>query len=301
MHSQLTKLYKEPLVHFLVLGCGLFWLFNFSQSEIQLPSSITAINVNEEALTTYMQFRAKNTNKDQIKNVLIAMSDIERQKIIDGYIQEEVLYREAKSMKLDSDDFIIRRRLVQKMDFITRGISSDLIEPTTKELTQYFDSNKEDYFVDASVTFTHIFFDYNKHGKQRAQQYALAKLQEIPTRPILFEQSMQHGDRFPFHNHYVDKTASFIESHFNLKFSQQVFSEANTLNKWLGPISSPYGDHLIMVQKNESGHFPTFEEVSAQVAEDFFLDRIDKLQQQAINAVKDGYQITIDYPVVDNS
>ena len=39
--------------------------------------------------------------------------------LIEDYIREEVLYREAVAMGLDRDDIIVRRRLRQKLEFLT--------------------------------------------------------------------------------------------------------------------------------------------------------------------------------------
>ena len=39
--------------------------------------------------------------------------------LIDAYIKEEVYYREALKLGLDRDDTLIRRRMQQKLEFVT--------------------------------------------------------------------------------------------------------------------------------------------------------------------------------------
>lgn len=295
MNTQLSKLLKEPLLHFLLIGGALFLLFSFVKSEDNQMSDLNTITIDESSLLTYMQFRSKNYNKNSYKKVLANMSPEDRQKLIDGYITEEALYREAKSMQLDSDDYIIRRRLVQKMDFITRGISSDLIEPSKGELLKYYKEHSQKYRVNPTATFAHVFFDYNKYDKNftKTKTKAKSKLLELKENHISFESSIIHGDRFPFHLHYVEKTPQLIASHFNEAFSDNIFKSDIEKNKWQGPFSSPYGEHLVLIKSREKSYLPIFEIISNQVAEDFYMERIEKLQQQAIESIIEGYQISI--------
>lgn len=301
MNTQLTKLFKEPFLHFLLIGGVLFILFAFVKKDDNKASDLDIVNIDESSLLTYMQFRAKKYNKDNFKEVLANMPPEERLKLINGYIKEEVLYREAKSMQLDSDDFIIRRRLVQKMDFITRGVSSDLIKPSKDELLKYYKEHSQKYRVNPTATFAHIFFDYNKHDKILAKEKANSKLLEIRENKISFENSITHGDRFPFHTHYVEKTSQLIASHFNEDFSNNIFKSDIEKNKWQGPFSSPYGEHLVLISSREQAYLPIFENISNQVAEDFYMESIENLQQQAIEAIIEGYQISINYPLIDKS
>ena len=45
-------------------------------------------------------------------------SEEELKTIIENFIQNEVLYREALKLNLDSGDIIVKRRLVQKLGFL---------------------------------------------------------------------------------------------------------------------------------------------------------------------------------------
>ena len=38
--------------------------------------------------------------------------------LVEGYVREEILVREARRLNLDQDDVIIRRRLAQKYEFL---------------------------------------------------------------------------------------------------------------------------------------------------------------------------------------
>src|SRR5260221_9008330 len=64
----------------------------------------------------------------------------EMQRLLESRIREEVLYREALAMGLDKDDTIVKRRMVQKMDFLAEDLSG-LREPSREELKEWFAKN----------------------------------------------------------------------------------------------------------------------------------------------------------------
>ena len=47
----------------------------------------------------------------------------ELQGLIEDYIRDEIFYREGRAAGLDRDDFIIRRRVRQKMEFLAEDMS----------------------------------------------------------------------------------------------------------------------------------------------------------------------------------
>lgn len=297
MTNWLTTLSKEPLIHFLLMGVGLFVFFNAVGNNSWDTQDPSVIKVDENSLVAFMLFRAKSLDNENFRFHLANMQKVERQQLIDDYVREEVLYREAKSMKLDTDDYIIRRRLVQKMNFITREISLKLISPSNEELLEYFNVNRKDYFVEPQITFTHVFFDIEKHGRKQAYDKAKQQQKSFLKNPITFEKSIQYGDRFSFHLNYVEKTPDFIYRHFGDQLVNSVFDLTTPVNQWFGPVSSAYGEHLILISQREAGHFPAFEKVQTKVSEDYQLNNIDKMQNKAIQTVIENYQIEVNYPI----
>jgi hypothetical protein len=55
---------KEPLLHFMLLGAALFVLFDLSSDGSGFNDDELFIRVDETALTTFMQFRAKAFDSD---------------------------------------------------------------------------------------------------------------------------------------------------------------------------------------------------------------------------------------------
>jgi hypothetical protein len=82
-------------------------------------------------------------------------SQQELQGLIESQIREEVLYREALAMGLDKDDRVVRRRMAQKMAFISDDLVS-LAEPDDAQLKAYLDNHTEKFAIPGRITFSHI-------------------------------------------------------------------------------------------------------------------------------------------------
>ena len=164
----MKRFLKEPLVHFLAAGLGLFVLFGVINRGEQ-DSDPNVVVVDHDALLTFVQYRIKAFNPELAEKKLAALSDEELERLVDDYVREEVLHREALAIGLDEDDYVIRRRLVQKLEFITEGLTEASIEVDEAALRRYFDANKTDYYVESFVTFTHIFFQTEDRPLDKAR------------------------------------------------------------------------------------------------------------------------------------
>ena len=100
----LKCLVKEPLLQFLLMGAVIFVLYGALTHWKEDRSRTIVI---DEALETYLG----NLYKAQFGGY----PDTETlDQLVDNYIREEVMYREALKLGLAQQDEIIRRRLVQK-------------------------------------------------------------------------------------------------------------------------------------------------------------------------------------------
>jgi hypothetical protein len=114
----LKKFLREPLVHFLAIGIGLFVLFDLVAPEESNLDSKTIV-VDRDALLTFVQFRSKAFNPEVAAARLDALGDAELSMLIDDYVREEALHREALALGMDQNDYVIKQRLIQSLD---RGV-----------------------------------------------------------------------------------------------------------------------------------------------------------------------------------
>ena len=134
-HSIFSKLLKEPLLHFLLIGVGLFFLFSQLNSDEE-PSDTQQIIINKSKLEVLSgTFMEENS---------IPPTDKEIQELLENDIREEVLSREAIAIGLDKDDRIIRHRLAQKMQYLFEDVAM-VDEPSDEVLKAYLQENSEKF------------------------------------------------------------------------------------------------------------------------------------------------------------
>ena len=131
-HSIFSNLLKEPLLHFLLIGFGLFFLFSQLNSDEE-SSNTQQIIINKSNLEVLSgTFMEENS---------VPPTEIEIKELLENNIREEVLSREAIALGLDKDDRIIRHRLAQKMQYLFEDVAM-MEEPSKEVLMAYFQENK---------------------------------------------------------------------------------------------------------------------------------------------------------------
>ena len=290
----LKEFLKEPLVHFLAAGLALFALFGIVNRD-DADSDPDVITVDQDALLTFIQYRIKAFNPDLAAKKLGALSDEELQRLIDDYVREEVLHREALALGLDDDDYVIRRRLVQKLEFITEGFAEAGADVDDAALQRYFDANKADYYVEPYVTFTHVFFQTEDRPREQARALAEEELQKLNRSSVPFSEAPRHGDRFLYHVNYVERTPDYVGSHFGPAMARELFELEPNEFVWRGPFDSAYGVHLVLLTTNEPGREPELAEINGRVREDARRARIREETEAAISDVVDAYDVRVVY------
>jgi len=281
-------------LHFLAAGLGLFVLFGLVNRGDQ-DADPNVITVDQEALLTFIQYRIKAFNPDLAEKKLDSLSDEELQRLIDDYVREEVLHREALALGLDDDDYVIRRRLVQKLEFITEGFAEAGADMDEAAVQRYFDANKADYYVEPYVTFTHVFFQTEDRPREQARTLAEKELQKLNRNGVPFSDAPQHGDRFLYHVNYVERTPDYVGSHFGPAMATALFALEPNEFVWRGPFDSAYGVHLVLLTTNEPGREPELAELEGRVREDARRVRVREETEAAVADVVEAYDVRVVY------
>ncbi len=285
--SMSMPIYKQPLLHFLGLGLLLFLLFELTATTG--PDEGKTIVVDREKLLTHLQFRSKSFDTDQFETRLDAMPAEKLAELIEGYVQEEALYRESLSLGLDANDYVIRQRLIQKVEYLSSGTE----QQGRANVEDFYQKHKDNYYVQPTLTFTHIFINRENHESAAAARLAASSLLNERVRDGTdFSAAMQFGDRFAFHKNYVNRTENFVASHFGGEFASTV-SEAET-GQWFGPVESAYGYHLVLISDRREGRTPPLEEIIADVAYDAQQAASRRQTQDAIKDIVQTYTVIKD-------
>ncbi len=286
----MKKLLREPLLHFLALGLGLFVLFELVARD-DGGDDIRVINVDRNALLNFVQYRSRAFEPQLAAARLDNMPDDELERLIDDYVREEALHREALALGMDKNDYIIKRRMIQSIEFITDGFVTASVEVTDDEIEAYFAANQDDYYIEPHVTFTHVFFSYERHGREQAVSMADAKLEQLNENKVVFSDAPRHGDRFPFFVNYVERGPEFVASHFGTPMAQSIFTLGPSESTWHGPFESEYGLHLVMLARKADGRYPELAEIEARVRADAEREAVAEQKNKAIDAIVNTYEV----------
>jgi parvulin-like peptidyl-prolyl isomerase len=211
------------------------------------------------------------------------------QNLIDDYVREEVLYREALASGLDKDDTIIRRRLVEKMEFLSQEVAS--VPPSEKALQEYFEANREKFRIPGEVAFSHIYFSTSKRSSG-AEGDARRALASLNSRRISIAQFSGMGDPFMLQNEYPLQTQQQIKELFGDEFSGKIFQLEP--EAWAGPLRSGYGFHLVRILQKFPSRVPELAEVRGQVMTDFKNRRLQTASEAFYSQLRRRYQVDID-------
>ncbi len=290
----MKKILKDPLVHFLLLGFGLFVLFDLVATDDAAYDS-KVITVDRDALLTFVQYRQRAFEPQAAAARLDSISEDEFERLIKGYVREEALHREAIALGMDKNDYVIKRRMIQSIEFITDDFVTAAVEVTDEDVAAYYEANREDYYVNPFVTFTHVFFDGERHSRDEVYALANAKLAELKNDRVQFSDAPRHGDRFPFFVNYVERDSQFVASHFGVTMAENVFALEPSDATWHGPYESEYGLHLVLLTKKAEGRYPELTEVQVIVRDDAEREAIAKQKEKAIQAIVDTYDVRRTY------
>jgi peptidyl-prolyl cis-trans isomerase C len=274
----IRRISRQPLVHFLLAGVVLFAASSFLERNNGRRSSAIQVSAAEiqRLEDVWSRQYGRTPTPSELRN------------LIDDYVREEVYYREAVASGLDKDDSIIRRRLVEKMEFLSQEVASG--EPNDKELQEYFDRNREKFQLPAQVAFSHVFFSPTKRGAT-LQSDAANALVLIENKKTSGDAS-KLGDPFMLQSEYPLQTAEEVRALFGSEFTDQLFKLRT--GEWQGPIRSSYGLHLVRIVRYQRSHAPQLDEVRSQVVTDFKNARLQDASEAYYARLRQHYQIEID-------
>lgn len=257
LRGPVTRWLRDPLVHFVVIA-GLVML---AYSAFRQDEDRDAVVVSESNLLTFVQYRMRIFDEELARQRIAGLSAKDFNQLVDDYIHEEALYREAVALGLDRQDYIIKRRMVQKVEFMASDIDADAIEVSDAQARAYFDANREQFAQPPIYTFTHVFLSSEGRSRSELRFAAQEELAKLKARSAAFSDAPGHGDRFPYGVNFVEVTGEQISAQFGSAFLAGLAQLPVRKGVWQGPVASGYGDHLVMLTGKQDGGVPDFEEV----------------------------------------
>jgi hypothetical protein len=275
------KCLRDPLLHFLLLGAAMFVIYGLvSQERGGKPGHIIITQGTIEHLAATFARVGQRPPTDQ-----------ELAGLIQEYVREEVLYREALALGLDRDDTLIRRRLRQKMEFVSEDVAAQA-EPSDDDLRAYLQAHPEAFAVEPRVTFRQVYLDPRRRGAHLARDLdrLLVELRHIRHTA----DPAELGDAFLLPHRFERVSATEVGTIFGDTFAAGL--STLTPGQWQGPVPSGYGVHLVYVSERIEGRIPELAEVREAVRREWANSRRLAANQQFYEGLLKRYTVTIEAP-----
>ncbi len=273
---------REPLVHFLALGGLLFVAFNLwspSGSTAGGRVVVTPALVQHLAETFALTWQRPPTNQE-----LAAL--------VDDHVKEEILYREALALGIDDDDVVIRRRLRQKMEFLSEDVAI-MAEPSDEDLARYLAAHPDDFRIDSLVSFRHVFLSADRRGAALDSD-AEQLLDELRSEALSEAYAIKRGDPFLLPSRFDGMSEQALGAQLGEGFAESLTGLPSGV--WSGPIESAYGKHLVLVTERTEGRIPPLAEVRDAVEREWRTEERRKANDAFYAKLRDRYIVSIEMP-----
>jgi hypothetical protein len=260
------RILTEPLFHFLVAGLLLFVAGEAWRSHVDTYRIvITPRHVQQLANDYALQFGGQ---PDPATLDALVTRDV----------HDEMLMRQGLALGLGKDDEIVRRRIVQKMQFLMQDLDAPP-EPTDAQLQAYYNAHAARYVTPPRASFSHIYFSADQGGDEAARARAQAVLRALPD---TLTRAPDRGDAFPDLYDFSAYEPEQVERLFGqTPFAKAVFTAPT--GHWAGPFKSGYGWHLVYVAARQAPAAPPLASVRDTVRTDYLQDAQDVANQKAFD------------------
>ena len=275
----LQRILREPLLHFLVLGAGLFVLYGVVGELADERSD--RIVVTEAKIGNLAELFERTWRRPP--------TPAELDGLIEDHLKEEIFYREALALGLDRDDTVIRRQLRLKMQFISEDVTQ-LAEPAEAELRTFLAGHAERFRAPWQVSFAQVYLSPDRRG-QDAWTDAERMLRALNTGR---SDPAEAGDPFLLEQDYRGLAAQDVERLFGQAFAARVAELP--VGRWAGPVESGYGLHLVFVHERTPARLPDLDEIRDAVTREWRAARREEANRAFYEALRARYEVTVERP-----
>jgi hypothetical protein len=268
------RILREPLLHFVVLGCASFWLYA-RVAPVDTTRTIRLSAADVAALS-----------RDQQRRLGAAPTPAEAAAIVDRFVDDEVLYREALALGLDRGDIIVRRRLLQKMEFLLEGLHP-VPEPSDAELEAHLATHAALYRTPARISLTHVFVSRDRHGTEA--EATAARLRE---QLAAGADPAALGDPFLRGRVLRGQSEQDLSGILGPAFARVALELP--LDVWSQPVTSSYGLHLVQVSQREPSELPALTRIRSAVRQAWLDERRRAAMRTALAEVRRKYDVRIE-------
>ncbi|MGI9234373.1 MAG: peptidyl-prolyl cis-trans isomerase [Woeseiaceae bacterium] len=287
----MKSLLREPLFCFLLLGGLMFGVYEFVADTGYDRDQRTEIIITDGQVDALIQ------GFERVRQRLPSQQELDG--LLQDFVREEILYREALSMGLDRDDPIVRRRLQQKLEFLSENIAT-LDPPTDAELQAFLQDNPDLFRQLTQFTFEQIYFNANARG-DAVHADAKAVLRELRQKEkesgpeSTLSIAGVSGDKLLMSQSRFERAS---ESEVTRTMGAQFLGAIKQLRigSWQGPVESGFGLHLVYVSERIEGNLPALAEIREMVRTEWESSKRKQANEVFYNAMRERYVVTLANP-----
>jgi parvulin-like peptidyl-prolyl cis-trans isomerase-like protein len=273
----LRRFLREPLLHFAVLGVGLFVLYRAVSGDAgAAPNEIVVDSARVDVLATQFARTRQRVPTEQ-----------ELQGLVENYVRDEVLYREGLALGLDRDDPVVRNRMRLRVELIAAAAVPEVSE---QEAQAWFDEHRDRYAAPARFDFRQAFFAPARHGERLDADIGEA-LRALGGANV---DAAGLGDPTLLPAALRGVTTADVAAQFGDEFAAAL--GAAPTGRWLGPVRSAYGLHLVRIDAREEGEAVTLAAVRDDVERDVRDARARAASDALYERLRARYSVRIEKP-----
>ena len=270
---RIGRLLGEPMLHFLVIGIGLFAAYQWmAPVDSDGRRIVITRGVVDDLVTQHVAARGREPSSAELNHLVVS------------YVRGEILYREGVRLGLDRDDIVVKRRVRQKIEVIAEEDASTRA-PTDADLSAYLTANQARFVQPAILTFEQVFLGHAASGPEVVQAVAITREglrsgtdPEKLGKPTLLPRRMT---RTP---------ADMVARDFGASFADAL--ENVPIGEWAGPIDSSFGAHYVRVADRTPAAAPHLAAVRDQVVREWENERRQRARDDAYTKMRGEYQVS---------
>jgi hypothetical protein len=269
------SLWREPLLHFLLIGAALFLYYDLmGEGDSEAPPK--RIHVNSGQVEQLVANFERTWSRPPTAEQLDAM--------VESHVREEIFYREALAMGLDQNDPMVRRRMRMKLEFMLEDLSGQ--DASDEVLSDFLIQNPDRFHEEVQVSFRQVYLnpDQRPDLKNDVRQL-LSRLNDGSNPEAL-------GDRTLTPRSYLLAPQSLIARDFGDAFAHQVASLP--AGDWNGPVYSPFGAHLVKIDARIDARLPELAEIRNKVLREYLAEKREQQKDLAYAKLREDYEVTVE-------
>lgn len=254
------------MLHFIIIGLLVFIINDLMQDDM-VDENLIVIDsrVREEMIREFQQKKSREPSTQELE------------KLLDSWLQNELLYRKGLEMGLVENDIMIRDRVIQKTVSLFRSLAAHR-EPSSQQLQDWYQKKSVNYLKQPSYSFEHVLI---------RDQGDNARLEVDAIRSEVLAGKEASAFKQGYHS-FVGRRRSSISITYGEEFVETL--DNLPIDEWK-IVQSKKGYHLVRLQNRQQEPLPEFEELEPLLRRDWRKQKQNDQVVKLIEELRSNYKI----------